>query len=670
MNATQTPIADLLTLVQGTTAWISEPGGTIRHQTWQGVYHRDIRVLSHLRLTVDGREPPLVASRREGAAVASQVHTVAAQGNEPTALLIRRREVAGDVVEHLEVQVFSDTVVNIELVLELGSDFATLAATSEGIAHPHPTPLEPTGPSRLLARADRCALRVDATGDGLVIGTDVVRWHVQAKPQRPWRGSIRLSPEFDGASAPAVPTPGPPLNLTTNAVRWQRSIDSATADLAALQVTIGDMDIDYIGAGVPWFMALFGRDTLITGYQSLITGTDAAMDVLRALARYQGIQHDDRTLEQPGRILHELRTGGSQVFGLPAGAGYYGTVDATPLFVMLLAEAHRWGADDDDVRSLLPAARNAVCWCIELGDLDNDGFIEYASDVRGLANQGWKDSSDALVHADGTLASGPIALAEVQAYAYAAYLGLAELEERLGSPADAEPLRQRARVLKALFREHYWLPDHNVVALALDGDKRPLAVATSNMGHCLWTGILDGEVGGKVAARLTQEDLTTRWGVRTLARSELAYNPMGYHRGTVWPHDTALVAAGLMRHGRTGAVDAITRGALEACETFGWRMPELFGGLDADEVPLPVPYPAACSPQAWSATAPLLFLRTMLRLDPDVPAGSVHIAPTFSDDIELLVEGIRLGRHTLDLRVRGTDVEVITSPDGLTVTTG
>ncbi|MBA2529641.1 MAG: amylo-alpha-1,6-glucosidase, partial [Euzebyales bacterium] len=338
--------------------------------------------------------------------------------------------------------------------------------------------------------------------------------------------------------------------------------------------------------------------------------------------------------------------------------------------VMLLAAVHRWGAADDDVRALLPAARAAVRWCVEHGDLDGDGFVEYRADLKGLANQGWKDSGDAMVHADGSLAPGPVAPVEVQAYLYGAYVGLAQLEQRLGQPAAADGLLERAERLRASFARHFWLPTEGLVAMALDGDKRPLVVASSNIGHCLWTGLLDGDAAEAACARLAAPDLATAWGVRTLGRGERAYNPLGYHLGTVWPHDSAIAAAGLMRAGHPQAASRVTAGLLEACEAFGWRLPELFAGLDAGEVPFPVPYPVACSPQAWSAAAPLLLLRTALRLDPDVPAGSVTVAPVLPDDVELTVTGIRLGDADLDLRVRGSDVQVLGAPSGLDVKVG
>jgi glycogen debranching enzyme len=533
--------------------------------------------------------------------------------------------------------------------------------------------LEWTVHEDLRAQGEAFGIRVRApegtvsAGSG---GCGVVTFTVDAEPGRTWCGTI----EFVPVSARDEGRPGPAVPAATLGVQgtpaWQASVASALDDLRALHVDVPALDLRYLAAGAPWFMALFGRDTLLSSWEGLIAGSDVSLDVLRSLARYQGVSFDGGTGEQPGRILHELRTGGAEVFGVASGRPYYGTVDASPLFVMLLAEAHRWGADDDAVRALLPAARAALDWCAEHGDVDGDGFVEYAADPGGLVNQGWKDSGDSMVHADGTFAPAPIALSEVQAYLWAARRGLADLEERLGDPARAPGLRADADALRAAFREAFWLAEHGLLAMALDADKRPLAVASSNMGHCLWAGILDDEVGRAVADRLGRPDMTTAWGLRTLGSAERAYNPLGYHLGSVWPHDTAIAVDGLRRYGHGALASRIAGGVLAAAEMFGWRLPELFAGFDADEVAVPVPYPVACSPQAWAAGVPLLLLRALLGLDPDVPRGRVRVDPRLPEGTSLTVRGIPLGKGHLALRVAGSEVEVLDAPAGLDVVVG
>lgn len=663
-----TPGEDLQTLVAGATFVVTQPDGTIDPGTWQGVFHRDVRVLSGLALTVDGVAPPLLSSQRDGADRAHAVHVMAATAHgDPTALLLRRRRIGTAFSEELEVRVHAGEV-DATIELAVAADLAALLPLKHTLDRPDEAALEPDG-DQLVARGARAAVTVRLDGADAHLDRGHLRMPVRAGVGRPWRATLVVQPTFDGDPPPPRPAPvASSLRLDTPSTAWRRTVASSRADLDGLRVQVPSMGLSYLGAGAPWFLALFGRDTLLTAWQSLITGPEIALDVLRALAAHQGVTEDPRTSEEPGRILHELRTGGSGVFGLPPRTPYYGTVDATPLFVMLLGELRRWGAPDDELKALLPAARAALRWCGDYGDRDGDGFVEYTSHPGGLDNQGWKDSGDAMVHADGSRAPGPIALAEVQGYVHAAHLALAELETALGDPAEADGLRARAAALRAAFVDAFWLPEQDLVAMALDGDKRPLAVASSNPGHCLWSGLLPREVGEAAAARLAADDLTTSWGVRTLGSRERAYNPLAYHLGSIWPHDSAIVAAGLARYGHADGARRVTAGLLRAAEAFDWRLPELLAGFSADDLPHPVPYPVACSPQAWSATAPLLLLRTMLRLDPDLAHGRVHVAPILPSGHRLVVHGIPIGDGVLSVRVEGDHAEVLEAPPGVAVT--
>ncbi len=663
-----------LTLVHGGTFVMSEHSGDIDPTGYQGIYHRDIRVLSAATLTLDGHRPRVLAVDRDGADTAHWVYILAADEHEsPTAVLSRYRQVGAEVRERFVARVYADRLPETAVRLELAADFANLLELRAGLTPPAPVPLRPAdGPGVVTAHAGDISLEINASGPGVTVGAEGIEWRLDLAAGeaatldvefRPSAIRDRPAPGFD----PAVPAPPDTLQVSSGSDRWTRSVASALADLRGLRVEVPSMNLRYLGAGAPWFMALFGRDTLLTAWESLLTGPQLGLEVLHALASRQGRRVDPVTGEQPGKILHEMRTGLASVFNVEPGVAYYGTADATPLFVMLLGELHRWGAPDGVVRDLLPAARAAINWCAEYGDVDGDGFVEYVGDEHGLANQGWKDSGDSMVHADGTLARGPIALAEVQGYVYAAYRAMAELEERLGDPAAAPELRGRATALQKAFADAFWLPDRGVVAMALDGENTPLAVTASNVGHCLWTGILDGSTATAAAARLTEPDIATTWGLRTLAASEVAYNPLGYHVGSIWPHDTAIGIAGLVRHGQIAVAQRLVDGLLAAAEAFEWRLPELLGGMAGDEIAQPVPYPVACSPQAWSAAAPLLLLRSMLRLEPDVPAGVVRIAPVLPAGEELRISGVPLGSGTLSLQVRGTEAEVLEAPPGLRV---
>ncbi|MGO9455930.1 MAG: amylo-alpha-1,6-glucosidase [Acidimicrobiales bacterium] len=334
---------------------------------------------------------------------------------------------------------------------------------------------------------------------------------------------------------------------------------------------------------------------------------------------------------------------------------------------MLLGELRRWGLAPRLVDELLPNAERALAWIDEFGDADGDGYVEYkrATD-RGLANQGWKDSWDGIRYADGRVAEAPIALCEVQAYVYGAYLARAHFAAEAGDGATYDRYRRKATDLKAAFNRDFWLEDREWFAVGLDADKRPIDSLTSNMGHCLWTGIVEEDKARAVARHLVGPDLFTGWGVRTLASSMGGYNPVSYHCGSVWPHDTAIVAAGLARYGFEEAAQRLVMSLIDAAVAQGGRLPELFSGLDRADLGVPVGYPTSCSPQAWSAASPLLCLRTLLRLDPWVPYGKTWLAPMVPPEIgRLRVEGIPLAGSRVDVEVVDGVVSVEGMPAGI-----
>jgi len=403
----------------------------------------------------------------------------------------------------------------------------------------------------------------------------------------------------------------------------------------------------------------------------MLVDPDLALGTLQTLARFQGTDVDPATEEEPGRILHEMRFGDTASLSLGGGQVYYGSVDATPLFVMLLGELQRWSGRRAEVDALLPVTDRCLQWIDDFGDRDGDGYVEYqrASD-RGLRNQGWKDSWDGVRFADGTLGEPPIALCEVQGYVYAALTARAHFAVERDDTALATQLQVRAAELKRAFNEDFWLDEHQWFAMGLDRDKRPLDALTSNIGHCLWTGIVDDDKAPAVAKHLLSADCFSGWGVRTLATSMVGYNPISYHCGSVWPHDTAICAAGLMRYGMVEESHRVMEGLVAAAGQFEYRLPELFAGLDRDEFDAPVSYPTSCSPQAWAAAAPLLLLRTMLRFEPDIRAGSLHIAPVLPPWIpELHLEGLPLADGTVAFHAEGDRLDVSETPRGVVVQT-
>jgi glycogen debranching enzyme len=453
--------------------------------------------------------------------------------------------------------------------------------------------------------------------------------------------------------------------LDTDHAGLERAVARSVEDLGALRIFDPEHpESPVIAAGAPWFMTLFGRDALIASWMALLVDPTLAQGVLETLARFQGDKLDPVTEEQPGRILHEVRFEEAPSLALGGGSIYFGTIDATPLFVMLLGELRRWGLADDAVRRLLPHADRALAWIAEYGDRDGDGYVEYQrSTPSGLANQGWKDSWDGISFADGRLPQAPIALCEVQGYTYAAYLARSYFALEDGDEETFRLYRGKATDLKEAFNRDFWLEDRGWYAVGLDAGKEPIDALASNVGHCLWTGIVDEERAPMVADRLLSDDMFTGWGIRTLACSMARYNPVSYHNGSVWPHDTAVAAAGLMRYGCVEEAHRVIEALLGAANAFGGRLPELFAGIDRNELPTPASYPTSCSPQAWSAASPLLLLRSLLRFDPWQSRGRLHVAPEPLPSItrlelsHLLVAGKRidLAWNDGELSIEGLD---------------
>ena len=391
--------------------------------------------------------------------------------------------------------------------------------------------------------------------------------------------------------------------------RHQEVLTQAQQDLRAL--LLFTKHGPYLAAGIPWYVAAFGRDALLAASMLLPHHPEVAEGVLRYLAAYQGKKYDAVTAEAPGKIMHELRFGELTRLGDTPFGPYYGTVDATALFVMLLRQLYGQTDDLTLVRELRPHWEAALTWMTEIADGDGDGFLEFSgAGEKGLAVQTWKDSWDSLSHRDGRLAEGAIAGSEVQGYAYAAYRAAADFYGALGQSGEAQSWRERAEGLKTLFHERFWLDELQTYALALDGDKCPLEVQNSNAGQLLWTGIVPDNIAPKLVKTLFSDANWSGWGVRTLGKGEVRYNPVSYHNGSVWPHDTSLIAGGLARYGFRDEAAQIRTALYDlASSQLDHRLPELVAGYPRTEAP-PVPYPVACRPQAWDAAA-LLYLLTL-----------------------------------------------------------
>jgi glycogen debranching enzyme len=409
-------------------------------------------------------------------------------------------------------------------------------------------------------------------------------------------------------------------------------------------------------AGIPWYAVPFGRDAIITSLQTLIYNPALAEGTLRYLAAHQGESVDPYTEEEPGKIMHELRQGElARLHDVPH-TPYFGTVDATPLFLVLFSEAMDWLGDDRLYENVMPSALRALKWIDDYGDSDDDGYVEYiAHRPGGVVNQGWKDSSDSVQYPDGTSALPPIALVEVQGYVYQAKVGMARLLAAHGQLEIARRLEGDAASLRERFNRDFWMADEGFYAQALDRDKRQIRSVTSNVGHCLWSGICDRDKADAVAERLLAPDMFSGWGLRTLSSFSPNYNPMSYHNGSVWPHDTALAALGLRRAGYPEAATRLVQGMIEAGIRFSdARLPELFCGFERDKRfnSRPTAYVVSCSPQAWSAGSIFMFLQTMLDLRPHAAEGAVHVTPVVPDLFSTLTfRNVRIGTERIDLVV-------------------
>lgn len=497
-------------------------------------------------------------------------------------------------------------------------------------------------------------------------------WDLALVPGRAARVQVTVIPEAGDERESVRPADALPAEAARRATRSGGGAQVATGDpgvAAVLERSRSDLEAlledhghgPFPVAGLPWFAAPFGRDALLTAYQVIHLDPAVAAATLRTLAALQGRRPNPVREEQPGKIVHEVRRGEMANLGEVPFGRYYGSVDATPLFLVLFGEVWRWTGDRAFIEELLPAAEAALAWLQRDGDPDGDGFVEFHNPRgTGLTVQSWKDAADSMRHAGGRPALSPLAVCEVQGYAYDAYRRLARVYRDLGRSGDAARLTGRARRLKARFRRAFWMPGTDYVAMALDRDKRRVEAVASDAGHCLWSGIVAPERAPAVARRLLGPELWSGWGVRTLAAGEAAYDALSYHNGSVWPHDTALCAAGLKRYGFAEAARRVADGLLAAAERFpAGRLPELFGGQPRNEGG-PVPYPAACAPQAWAAAAPLFLLRVLLGLEADAPRGVLYLAPAVPRRLgRVRVTGLAVGAATVDLEVEGTAADVL-----------
>lgn len=661
-----------LTVLDGSTFCVCDERGDVDGvATASGFFASDTRFLSRSILTIGGaRLDPLSHDHSTPQLASFVLRNSLTAGLRPNELVIKRERFVGDCMEErIVVENHSPRRVEVELGLELAADFADIFVV-KNLEPRFGQPADEELPKALPPKraADGTLVFSDGSFPGRTVillsqpfdasDNGMARFALSLEPGADWRLVVGVQPDPGGAaplaaasfaheldeerrradqamtewrkSAPVLHTRWDDLQHT-----WNRSL----ADLASLRMRVREVAGGHLlAAGTPWFMTVFGRDALISSLQTLLLGPKLATGTLRVLAATQATLDDPERDAQPGKVIHELRRGKA---ALAWNDRYYGTVDATPLFLILLSELWRWTDDPALPLEFEDAARRALAWIDGPADADEDGFVEYERrSSHGIRNQTWRDSEDSMAYHDGRLAQPPIAPAEVQGYVYDAKLRIAEIARAVWRDETlAMKLEHDAAELRRRFADAFWVGERGFYALGLDHDKQQIDSLTSNLGHLLWSGIVPGERRDAIADLLMSDELWSGWGVRTMAVSEGAYNPLVYHDGTVWPHDNSLVAWGLARSGRCDDAARILRAMVEAAAYFDYRLPEVFAGFARDDTRFPVVYPTASSPQAWAAATPVLLLQVVLGLVPD---RSERVLRSEAKEVPEWLEGLSL----------------------------
>jgi len=693
-----------LTLIDGKTFLATALAGDIAppSSTDVGLFHHDTRFLSQWELIINGhRAVVLSASSQQNilAQIELTTTTVAVRDNldlpENTVHIHREQLLAGCFFDRLHFHNFGLQPVTLAIELRFDTDFMDVFQVRGMLRSAAGTYFEPVPrpdgmiyaylgrdelfrqtrirfePAPLELAAGRARFEIELPPGGQQKIAAQISAAVGSRPEEPAAAAPEAAAEFSQCLSRRRDSYAAWAKATTafhsSDDLFDRCLETAMSDFFSLRVPFerGGLDAEadcgvppprsgeIVAAGIPWFATVFGRDSLIASYQSLALHPHLAKETLRFLAHRQGTQRDDWRDEEPGKILHEMREGEMTRAGEMPHSPYYGSVDATPLFLIVLDETYNWTGDDALLEELLPAARTALEWIEHWGDLDHDGFVEYERrSPQGLANQGWKDSWDAYLHADGSLPQGPMALCEVQGYCYDARYRLSRLLRTVGDSAGADRLKRQATELAHRFERRFWLPERSYYAAALDGGKQAQAAITSNAGHLLWSRIISRERARQVARRLMAADMYSGWGVRTLSAAEPTFNPLSYHRGSIWPHDNSLIAQGFAFYDLKQPLMRMLTGLFQAANYFrDQRLPELFVGVQRGAFDQPVNYPVSCSPQAWASGAWFLLLTAALGLRPNAGRHELRVVnPPLPEWLQWLrIERLRIGGSEVSL---------------------
>ncbi|OZQ67142.1 amylo-alpha-1,6-glucosidase [Paenibacillus sp. VTT E-133280] len=655
-------------------------------QSGLGLYTRDTRFLSRMEIRINNQRPILLSSAADENYI-STIRLTNPHMEEDGKLILWRESVEiertrfiyeGALYETFKLTSYYPKAIQFDFSVLLDADFTDMfvirgfqhgklgSKTGERSA-PGERVISYLGADELLRETkvkwDTQESRISETGE--------VHFDVELKHQESVEIAFFIAPMING-NEPLQHEPKEAMNkLRASYASWNASSTSISSDMPLfnklyhrgvqdLRVLLTDLGYgQFPVAGLPWYSVPFGRDSLIAALQMLSSNPQIAKGTLLTMAAYQGQKEDEWRDEQPGKVMHEIRYGELAATNQVPFTPYYGTIDATPLFLLLTAEYYHWTGDLDFVSSLMPHLNAALNWIKEYGDYDKDSFVEYyQKSSKGIANQGWKDSADSVIHSNGDYAEAPIALVEVQGYVYQALTRLAPIFKSLGHEEQAEVMEKDAARLRTRFEEDFWMNDEQFYAIALDKDKKRVDSVTSNAGHILMSGIASPERAKAVAARLVAPDLFGGYGIRTMSTAATGYNPMSYHDGSVWPHDNSLCLLGLSQSGFTEEAITVMQGLLNAADQFEYyRLPELYCGY-SDQLGAPVPYPVACSPQAWAAGTPLTFVQALLGLQPNALTRQITIKPALLNGMnDLKVEQLQIGNGTLSLRVSRVDNE-------------
>jgi glycogen debranching enzyme len=685
-----------ITILEGSTFCICDELGDVGGWPTSGLFADDTRFLSILQLTINRSRPLLLSSAKvDYFSAAFYLRNPPVDGLlQDEVSIVRERFIGEAMQDRLVLQNQAMRPVAFDLSLEIGSDFADIFAVKDyDFALGNPVQAEPLPPlvAPRFDEEDNQFVLADETGfpaqtqvilsqPGRIEKDGQVTYRIELEPRERWDLRLDIIPAPEGEHV--VPRLAERrfgdeiARVRESLAAWQlrvpqlraswddlgRSFGRSVSDIASLRMRGSGSGMEKLpAAGMPWFMAVFGRDTIITCLQTLLFGPELAVTALRALRQLQSQVDDPMRDAEPGKIVHEVRSGKAARRWHGA---YYGTVDATPLYLILLSEIWRWTDDTSLVHDFRASAMAALEWISTRGDLDGDGMVEYKKrSRRGLDNQSWKDSHDSQRFSDGRIADPPIAPCEVQGYVYDAKRRTAELAREVWRDRElADQLEREADELRERFNERFWVAERNgYYALALDGEKNPVDSLCSNIGHLLWSGIVPNERVDAIVDQLMGDGLWTGWGVRTMSSADRGFNPLAYHNGTVWPHDNSLIAWGLARSERWPEAHRIIRQMLTAGRHFDYQLPEVFAGLPRTETRFPIAYPTAATPQAWAAGTPVLLLQLLLGLVPDRVQNTLETVapnelPAWAGSLRL--SGVRAFDRQWEVRVDDGEVRV------------